>query len=197
MVNNFERIKGLLDFSSPLDFYYITILLRKADVPDSTKSVKVVDQYCIYSLEDLDKKKETIIKDCEDNNARAYIYVNKRNTEQVALESIRLTTEYVIAKDYKAVRSAYWKAVGRKPSQGDKRWIVDIDTKDSTEVWRITHKIRTLHRLAHAPSVIWLLPTVSGYHAICRPFNVSEFRLDYANVDIHKDNPTVLYANIK
>lgn len=52
----------------------------------------------------------------------------------------------------------------------------------------------------HAGSglVFNLVPTVNGFHAITKGFDLNEFskKLDEINlesIDIHKDNPTVLY----
>lgn len=183
-------------FESTSDFYYVAILKRKADDPDATKSVKVVDQYCIYSKEELDKRKADIIKDCDSFNARAYIYVNRRNIEKVALESIRLTTEYVIAGDSKAARGAFWKAVGRRSSEPNKKWVVDVDTKSMLVLHQIKAFIKQLHE-AYTPGyqVLDVVPTKNGYHIITEPFNIQEFRVRYPEVDVHKDNPTLLYVS--
>ena len=43
-------------------------------------------------------------------------------------------------------------------------------------------------------NVIDILPTVHGYHIISHPFNPVEFRKLYDKpIDIHKNNPTLLY----
>jgi len=38
------------------------------------------------------------------------------------------------------------------------------------------------------------VPTKSGVHIITRPFNLKKFKEKYPNVDVHKDNPTILYS---
>ena len=41
--------------------------------------------------------------------------------------------------------------------------------------------------------LIAILPTKNGKHIITSPFDVSQFRQQYPNIDIHKDNPINLY----
>ena len=38
------------------------------------------------------------------------------------------------------------------------------------------------------------IPTKNGIHLIIeRPFNLQQFRTDFLNIDVHKNNPTILY----
>ena len=38
-----------------------------------------------------------------------------------------------------------------------------------------------------------VIPTVSGFHLICKPFDTSCFLKRFNHIDIHKNNPTLLY----
>ena len=38
------------------------------------------------------------------------------------------------------------------------------------------------------------LPAKSGYHIITEPFNLQQFKEKYPDIDVHKNNPTLLYA---
>ena len=38
-----------------------------------------------------------------------------------------------------------------------------------------------------------LIPTKSGFHLITTPFDMSTFAKQYPNIDVHKNNPTLLY----
>lgn len=190
MVNNLELLKPLLRFTGPRDFYYLTILKRKADDPLATKSCKVVEQYAIYSIEQLEKYMPQIIADCEHYNARAYLYVNRRDAETVGFVTMELLANYMRNKDFAAIRKAYWAAVGRTCSAGnDKLWVVDIDTKDP-------HAIDAVYSVLHnevCTRVELEVPTKNGVHLLTKPFNRQEFSKYYPDVDIHKDNPTILY----
>jgi hypothetical protein len=39
-----------------------------------------------------------------------------------------------------------------------------------------------------------MVPTKTGCHLITKPFNMQTFKEKYPTVDIHKDNPTILYC---
>ena len=43
--------------------------------------------------------------------------------------------------------------------------------------------------------VVACLPTKNGYHLITNPFRLDKFKEMYPNIDIHKNNPTLLYFN--
>jgi hypothetical protein len=42
--------------------------------------------------------------------------------------------------------------------------------------------------------ILAVIPTKSGFHLISLPFDLIEFKKDFPNVDVQKNNPTVLYA---
>jgi hypothetical protein len=37
------------------------------------------------------------------------------------------------------------------------------------------------------------IPTKSGYHLITTPFNLQQFKEKYPDIDVHKNNSTLLY----
>ena len=36
--------------------------------------------------------------------------------------------------------------------------------------------------------------TKSGWHLITKPFNIQKFKEKYPDIDVHKNNPTLLYC---
>ena len=38
------------------------------------------------------------------------------------------------------------------------------------------------------------VPTKNGLHMLVRTFDKSKFNILFPNIDIHKDNPTILYV---
>jgi len=83
--NNFSQIVELLEFSNPLDFYFLQIMKRRKDNPDLDKGVRIIKDFYITSQEDLLDKQEEIIALCDEHNARATIRLNKRNLGVCAL----------------------------------------------------------------------------------------------------------------
>jgi hypothetical protein len=192
MVDNFDQIRSLLKFENvDDDFYFLQLLQRKKDNPDLSCSVKVVDDYYIYSLEQFDSLKQHIIQICTEKNARAYFRLNRRSAKKVGLQMLKKVTDLIINEQYKQIKNAYPGVVGEFHSDNDKSWLIDIDSKDTELLETVSNKAIELQTLTNKPPVVICIPTRSGYHLITRPFNLKEFK--FPNVDIHKDNPTILF----
>jgi hypothetical protein len=199
MINNFPQIRNLLKFENKDDFYFLQILKRRKDNPDLEYNEITIKNYFIDSLEYFDKKKERIIKHCKLNNARAYIRLNIRNYKKVALETLRIVTDNIIKEEYRTTKSAFDSAAGRYHSDKNKKWLVDIDGKGEVNdlmINIVTNHIERLQKeFTPEYKIIDVIPTVNGVHIITNPFNINEFRKTEIckSIEIHKDNPTLLY----
>lgn len=195
MVNNFNLIRNLLDFPTSGTFYFLQILKRRKDNPGMQGDSKVINNYFIYSLEYFDSIQATVIKECEDNNARAYMRLNKRDNRKIALQVLKKTADLIVNEDYRAVKNVYESICGEYHSDNEKKWIVDIDVHfpdNQVTAFAIAEFISKIEPLGQ--KVLANIPTKNGLHLITKPFNVQEFKKQYPEIDIHKDNPTVLYA---
>ena len=211
MVDNFELIKPLLSFDKHGDFYFLQILQRKKDgcnVPNSSDNQRrLVKDYHITSIEKLDSLRDEIIASCNETGARAYIRLNKRNYRTVSMAFAEETlmkarTNQEFGNTFNEINSV----IGRypEPGKGNKTWIVDIDNTnvDSNLVKDIKDIIVNYCQPFDVEKIVSVIPTKSGVHLITRPFNqetfyrmFSQLKLSNENeVDIKKDNPTVLYA---
>ena len=193
--NNFQHIAKLLDFSEPNTFYFIQILKRRKENPDMKTGVRVIDNFYLYAPEDLEKIKEKIIETCIINNARAYINVNRLDLERVALFTSKKITELIIQGDYKAVKNAYASVCGSHSSESEKRWVIDIDTKDGNVIDEVRTFIWDLHEEIPKSryKILAVLPTKNGMHIISNPFNLQKFKEKFPDIDVHKSSPTILY----
>jgi len=193
MINNLELIKPLLNFDNEGDFYMLYIFKRKKDQPegerDNHQSVRTIKTYCIDSVEYLEKRYEEIQQLCEMFKARAYIHIQKQNHKDVAMNMI---TEIVnrIQSGQINQKHVFDSVVGQIKTQ-EKRWIVDIDTKENGIENLISNEIYQLRPVG--PKVEAIIPTKSGFHLITKRFDVQEFKKQYPDVDIQKKNPTLLY----
>ena len=211
MVDNFELIKPLLSFDKHGDFYFLQILQRKKDgcnVPNSSDNQRrLVKDYHITSTDKLDLLRHEIIASCNETGARAYIRLNKRNYRTVSMAFAEETlmkarTNQEFGNTFNEINSV----IGRypEPGKGNKTWIVDIDNTnvDSKIVKDIKDIIVNYCQPFDVEKIVAVIPTKSGVHLITRPFNqetfyrmFSQIKLSNENeVDIKKDNPTVLYA---
>jgi hypothetical protein len=80
--------------------------------------------------------------------------------------------------------------VGQIKTQ-EKRWIIDIDTKDKKVLRDITMNLMEIQPVGS--KVEKVIPTKNGFHLITQKFNVMEFKKLHPDVDIQKKNPTLLY----
>ena len=205
MQDNFNLVTNLLDFENEKSFYFIQILKRRKENPDMKQNVRVINNYYIYSKEDLEKMKPRIVEDCEKHQARAYINLNRLDTEKIALYSLKITTDYIIQGDFKAVKNVYSTACGSHHSEKNKRWVVDIDENALHLKYDIRRIIAELHEEIKGNNykILEEVPTRSGIHIITNPFNMQKFReimlakgkvdYNYVGIDVHKNSPTILY----
>jgi hypothetical protein len=194
MIDNFDLLEPFLQFDHPGDCYFIQLLKRQKDNPTMKRNMVNVDNFFVYSLADYRKMKEHIVESATLHNARAYIRVNRRNTYQLTLHANRIIAELLISKDYKAVKNAYLSAAGKFHSEQNKKWILDWDGPMGWEQKQmLTARLEMLQPIGN--KIIMEIPTKNGMHFICKPFRLDHFKQfdEYKLIDIHKDNPTVLY----
>ena len=195
MTNNFQQIQEFLRFNEPGNFYFIQIYQRRKDNPDMEVDMKVIRDYYLYSQNDLARLAECIIKDCETYNARAYIRLNVRHTDKVALMMMKRLTDLLISGDTKAARNIYQSVCGEFHSDPEKKWLIDLDCMNYNDEQFVKAIIRDLWEENDMGGKIYAeIPTPNGKHLITAPFNLQKFKSECAYVDVHKDNPTILYA---
>lgn len=196
-VDNFEAFKKMMRFDNDDEFYFLQILIRKKDGHtesgiNGNNSNRLIKFYTIHSIEELDEKKNEIITLCEAFNARAYIHPSRRNENDIADEVLKLTTNTYLDRTLRhKMKAVYSRACGIK--EVDRIWVVDIDTKDIAEVEKYKSIINECSPFGD--KIINVLPTKNGYHIISRPFDLNAFKLNGgSNIDVHKNNPTLLYC---
>ena len=216
IINNFEQIKSLLSFESSDCFYHLQIIKRKKDCEEHAKgqnnSARCVKTYYIKSIEYLESKETEIIALCELFQARAYINLNTKSLRKSAYELNSLLADRLKYDQLDYISRGYETVVGGKDVNiGEKKWLLDIDTKDMSEVVKVVNAVRQCRSNktfiqpingfdeGYYDNIITSIPTASGYHLITYTFNLKEleeFRKVYP-FDIQKNNPTLLYFNKK
>lgn len=200
MINNFSAIRDLLTFGDEDKFYFIQIFKRRKDNPDMKKDMVIIDNYFVYELEHFNGLEERIIKQCTDNNARAYIRLNRRSSRQVALKTLGRIAQMIEDSNYKFAHRAYLSCAGEYHKEEDKTWIIDIDRNGESDdaydalINSIIFEAQQLIQETGKDDTMMILPTKNGLHLVCRPFNLSRFKKSFPDVDVHKDNPVVLFC---
>jgi hypothetical protein len=194
MIDNLEIIKPLLNFSEPGDFYMLYVFKRKKDQPEGEKdnhqSVRTIKAYCIESIDHLERRYAEIKQLCEMFKARAYIHVQKQNHKDVSLEMMMALAERI--KNGSHNQKGLFDSVVGQMKTHEKRWIIDVDTKDQVELDAIKYNINKFCR-PEGDKIESIVPTKNGYHLITERFDVMEFKKHFPTIDIQKKNPTLLY----
>ena len=195
MIDNIEHIKRLLNFTDEGDFYMLYVLKRKKDQPegerDNHQSVRTIKSYCVNSVEYLEKRYDEIKQLCEMFKARAYIHVQKQNHKDVSLNMMVALAQRIQDGNHKQ-QGLFDSVVGQLKTH-EKRWIVDIDTKDVSLVENVTAVINVDCEPIGGDKIIEIIPTKNGHHLISEKFNVKTFKEIFPEMDIQKKNPTLLY----
>ena len=113
-----------------------------------------------------------------------------------------LFRSYVLSENCKPARSAYASCAGKYQSEKNKTWIVDLDWKDIPQGFTkdiyIDSVISSINSItkSYKPDAIQnivKIQTMNGMHLIVSPFRLDEFEKHWPGIDVHKDNPSVLY----
>lgn len=202
MTDNFNLIKCLMGVEDDKDiFFHLQIIRRGKDHPNLPAANKTIQTWLIHGAAHLDKLRDDIVFLCEHYQARAYINVTpKRMADLNTLLLYKLAeniNNHNVINPYKILNSAAGLLQGI-----EKRWIVDIDSNNVADieivelaidsVWVNTHP-EDWGKSRESGWKIAQIPTQSGVHLITRPFNLNEFKKCYPDIDVHKNNPTILY----
>jgi hypothetical protein len=201
MVDNFDKILPLLEFPKNGDsFYFIQVLQRKKDhqgvrVGGSNNNSRLIKAYHIDSIDKLLVNKDEMIKLAHLFEARIGINLNPRSFEKTAFQLLIKVANQMHNRDFYNVRKSYDSVCGNYHAEMDKRWLVDIDTRDESVLGNINTTIQNLQDeiINKNYGVLAILPTKSGFHIITNPFNLERFSAIHPGIEVHKNNPTNLY----
>ena len=196
-IDNFNIVTSWFDnLSDQGDFFFVQVMQRNKEKNNVGSGGYVIKDYHFFDKETFLAKKEEITTLCKAFDARAYFWINPRNCKQVQYEIIREALEAIELGTHKLFKCVS-KAIGRKRCNRYKsKWILDFDTKD----WSLINKYLDLIRECrpYINKILYYVPTVNGIHVITLGFDLEQFKQKVAiakldNIDIHRDNPTVLY----
>ena len=191
-INNIDKIKSIL-FKNPINkgsFAFIQVIQRRKENKDCKKNSKVIKSFYIFSEKELDESYEFIKLLCKQYKARAYVNVNLRSDKSICFQMMSNLCENLKSENY-SFKNLVDTACGQvRDNSYPKKWIVDIDDKTG-DLLELT-KNRIENMTGESCEVV---ETLNGYHIISKPFDLIKFNKDFPNIDIHKDNATILYFN--
>jgi len=200
-VDNFEQIKSLLVFDTEDDFYHLQILKRKKEHLDLGSNSLVIKTYYVTSAEYLEMKRVEITQLCDFHSARAYINLNRRSFEKIAFNTLKKITDQIMNRDFRSVRKAYESTCSVHSNEPHRKWVLDVDWEDYGDdedrqkeaLIAIRQNVELLLQEAGKELTVHVIKTKNGVHLITPAFNAQTFKEQFPEVDIQKNNPTILY----
>ena len=199
IIDNFNSIYAWLEHLNEGDFYWIQIYCRKKDGNNVSDKI-IIKNYTIFNIYELKKYEPEIKTLCVNNNARAYIWVNPRSYKLFQINVLRQTAESLENNNYNIYKLVDKAIVNSRSPKYNRIFILDIDCKDLNivDVYKdVISKCSLIENIEYD-----LLKTVNGYHLLTYRFNQTKFEhliklKQLPLIDIHKDNPTLLYYEKK
>ena len=218
MTDNFNRYREFINLcgglpdnneKGTLDKYYVIELMRRGkDNPDMPAANYHFKNYYIYSWHDYEKYEQEIKDICTLLKMRAYCSVNYKLMSQVALDTLAESARRIAAHNYKKFYSIFGSASGKFVERGNSLWVVDIDGEVAdTELNAMCAYIDSMES-KYSKNVVYMMPTKSGVHLICHPFNLNQFYQNFNEEntyiaqwsggipDVKKNHLTLLYENL-
>jgi len=194
MIDNFELIKSFLKFPNDDIYYHLQILRRGKDHPELPAANRVIKPYFICSLESLDYVEQEIKNLCKFFGARAYINLSPKSIKKTTMLQLKYLAQRAYEGDFKKIWKA-WNTCAGEIKGEEPRWIIDIDNTTITEgpIIDLIDGLEPIDPFGYS-KFIAEIPTKSGYHLITTPFNLQQFKKEYPDIDVHKNNPTLLYC---
>ena len=200
-VDNFELISQALLFKEDLRpeiagdwFYMVQIMTRTKDTGEKPKHIRTL---FVESREYLLSHKDMIMKLCDMFNARAYISVNPSSYKTCATKMLKELVDVIENENYRGILSLPETVAGKYTcGKENKKWIVDLDgIKSEEDIEPFINFIMNEYNEGKGRVIgeIIVVPTVNGSHLLVSPFDVRGFKKKWPDIEIHKDNPTVLY----
>ena len=205
MIDNFELIKTFLEFPNDDIYYHLQILRRGKDHPELPAANRMIKAYFICSLESLDYVEQEIKDLCKFFGARAYINLAPKSIKKTTMLQLKYLAERAYIGDYKKIWKS-WNTCAGEIKGEEPRWVVDYDyphpesCHTDDDVWILKANIDSrcepvrMINGKYVSKILAEVPTKNGVHLITTSFNLQQFKQIYPDVDVHKNNPTLLYC---
>ena len=124
LISNFEILcEKLLRFEDKNDFYVIKVMKRRKDFSGEMatamrRGVEVIKTYYVYSHEAILELQEELENICTSQKARAYIQVNRRRADQIALHAMKRLTQLLLDGEQRVAHKNYAHCSGKFPAKG-------------------------------------------------------------------------------
>jgi len=180
------------------EFYFIQIIRRAKDQSVITaqkwdNNQRLINSYYIYTQEQLDLRMDEMIAIADATVSRVMVHPARRNKMEIAKLTQYLLAQNMYSNTIDGISRIYNTACWT--SRGVERLrLIDVDGENAFDLAKdIIFDITTTGLYWVQERENYILPTKNWCHIICKPFNSKVFSERFPWVDIHKNNPTVLY----
>lgn len=201
-INNFDKLRQFLAKETTFvadnkkSIIWIWVVMRAKD--NAEHKERTIKSYHIQSLEDFDYKKDEIIELCCRYHCRAYICVNPKpvlnvlfSLQSIVMENIK---NEVNGGSSMLLKGMLDSAVMKSGSNGNKFWIIDVDTFDEDAIARAYNAINNASSNFTGNNIIATIPTAHGMHFITHTFDTRVLTHFDAPTELKKEGLTLLYA---
>ena len=198
-INNFVKLRQFLAKETTFavdnkkSIIWIWVVMRAKD--NAEHKERTIKSYHIQSLDDFDYKKDEIIELCKRYHCRAYICINPKpvlnvlfSLQSIVMENIK---NEVNGGSSMLLKGMLDSAVMKSGSNGNKFWVIDVDSEDDEEQTSIFNKVDNAQS-GHDHNIVEQVKTVHGVHFITHPFDTRV--LESTGVEAKKEGLTLLYA---
>lgn len=194
MIDNFELITPLLKFPNNDIYYHLQIIRRGKDHPNLPAANRMIKAYFITDVNDLNFYKQEIKDLCKFFEARAYINLAPKSIRKTTMLQLKYLAQRTYEDNFQKIWKS-WNTCAGEIKGEESRWVVDIDCSLEKMIywWDIKEYINEKCEPV-GNKIISIIPTKSGNHLITSPFNIKQFKEKYPDIDVHKNNPTLLYC---
>ena len=211
MTDNFALYRNFMQLPETEggDAYYVIELIRRGkDHPDLPAANYHFKNYYIDTLQKYDRVQDEIRTICRTLHLRAYVSVNRKSFRRVSMNTVATLAGRLAQDDFRRPYAIFDSCSGMDVSPDDRLFIVDIDEDAFREIpkcgplWlRVQEHINACS--PEGDKVRLIVPTRSGIHIICKPFNRIQFcelckndpNIGHA-FDIQKNHLTLLFEDL-
>lgn len=180
-----------------LDYYYhLQVIHRGKDDGTGANSTEI-KTYMIDSEHTIERYREEITKLCQVFNARAYINLSPRSKYSTCLGMLETLTKVLREDNYNYLQKI-WNSVAGREISSKPLYVIDIDYNhgEVPNLEDIEYFLENCQPFEVKQKIILRVPTMNGEHLITTGFDRLSFSNAFPNVDVHKNNPTLLYASV-
>ena len=125
---------------------------------------------------------------------RSKIITLPKSKKKVAVQMLQDLAQCFAKNDFNYTKRL-WNTAAGTVSPFLKRWIIDCDITDEFTMEDRQNVIDIVYESSPVGyKMIGVVPTLHGYHVITTPFDIRRLKDEYPSIDIHRNNPTVLYV---